>query len=564
MNLLDVRRLTGPGLLLAREGAALEVALGAGDDPAVEIWRASARRLLDAVGWRDRGIAVRRWPGGASLAIEAPFDALFAACDLAEAAWASAEAALSGRPEPDVAATAAVLRATIEGEQNPRLEALRAEALRRGVAFLWDAEIASAGLGAGSSSWPLAELPAPDAIDWSSVRDVPVALVTGTNGKTTTVRLLAAIARAAGLAAGLTSTDGVEVGGETIASGDYSGSEGARRLLRDRRIEVAVLEVARGGLLRRGLALARADAAAVTNAAADHLGEYGICDEDDVAAAKLAVARAIGPAGRLALNADDPRLAARGPGLGVPLAWFALEPDREPLAAHRAAGGAAAYLDGGSLVLARGGHREAVAEVGDLPLAYFGAARHNVANALAAVALADALGLPREAMRAGLARVGIADNPGRSLVLEGRGATILVDYAHNPHGFEALGSLVASLPARRRILLFGQAGDRDDRAIRDLARAARRFSPDVAIVKEMPSMLRGRAPGEVPALLAGELRRLGVAAVEQAGDELAGVERALSIARPGDLVILLVHTHRREALERIAAWRAAASQGESR
>jgi UDP-N-acetylmuramyl tripeptide synthase len=159
-------------------------------------------------------------------------------------------------------------------------------------------------------------------------------------------------------------------------------------------------------------------------------------------------------------------------------------------------------------------------------------------------------------MREGLAALDTspADNPGRAnLIPLANGATVLLDYAHNPHGLEALRPLVESLPAKRRILLFGQAGDRDDDALRDLAAAAARFAPDLVIVKEMPALLRGRQPGEVPAILGAELRRLGVPEIRAVETELAGVELALAMAGAGDLLILLVHTDRNGALARIAA-----------
>ncbi len=403
-------------------------------------------------------------------------------------------------------------------------------------------------------------------VDWTQIHDIPHAVVTGTNGKTTTVRLLASIGRAAGYVVGLSSTDGVTVGGEKIASGDYSGPEGSRIALRDPRVELGVLELARGGLLRRGVPLSRATAAAVTNVAADHLGEYGVFDVPSLAEAKLSIAHTLQPGSRLVLNADDPELAARGRAVAerfqLTLGWFSLDRRTEPLAAHIASGGTAAYLEGNALILAHGselaepGERTTVLRIADFPLAYGGAARHNLSNALAAILLGDSLGISPAALREGLAAIGTspADNPGRAnLIPLGNGATVLLDYAHNPHGLEALRPLVLSLPAKRRILLLGQAGDRDDDALRDLAVAAVQLAPDLVIVKDMPSMLRGRPPGEVPAILAGELRRLGVMEIWPSGSELAGVELALAIAEAGDLLILLVHSDRTGALERISA-----------
>jgi hypothetical protein len=243
------------------------------------------------------------------------------------------------------------------------------------MAFISDDKRVSVGLGVGSRSWPRAKIPAhPGRVQWAGLHDVPVALITGTNGKTTTVRLLGAMAHCAGKVAGVTSTDRVDVGQETVAVGDYSGPNGARTVLRDRRVELAFLEVARGGILRRGLPIGRAEAALVTNVASDHLGEYGIFDLETLADVKLVVAKAIGPHGRAVLNADDPRLLSRGLALGKPVLWFTLDPRHPAVVRHVANGGDACLLDDGALVLHLTGRRHLIARVADVPIALGGAA----------------------------------------------------------------------------------------------------------------------------------------------------------------------------------------------
>jgi cyanophycin synthetase len=576
MLLRDSRRLTGRNLLSDRAGAVADVYLSPGEGEAaaaaaIAAWRRQARRILDAVGWRAEETYVRRFAAGASLALSAPLDGLYAATEINEWAWEAAAAAAGGRGEPGAAAleaAAEVFRAAIGRESDPALIALRAAAARHGVAFLADDDRASAGLGSGSVSWPRGELPPPAAVDWAAVHDIPVALVTGTNGKTTTVRLTAAILEAAGRRVGLTSTDGVTVGRQILDTGDCSGPGGARTLLRDGRVEAAVLETARGGMLRRGLALDRVAAAAVINVAADHLGEYGIDDLAGLADAKLLVTRAVAPAGRAVLNADDPRLAARGSAGPSPVTWCSLEPQhpaspgRIDFAAHLARGGDAVFLagngpdgiGGGEIVLARGENApQSVAALSEVPTAFGGAARHNVVNALVAVGLAAALGAPAAAMAAGLAAVGrhkAADNPGRGHLLEIDGFLALLDYAHNPHGLAAVIAFAATLPAARRLVLLGQAGDRDDEALRELARTAWSLGPDRIVLKELPTMLRGRRPGEVPAILEGELLRLGARrdALSHAASEVEAVRQALDWARRGDLLLLLIHQQRDETL----------------
>ncbi|MFY9820322.1 MAG: Mur ligase family protein [Thermoanaerobaculia bacterium] len=549
MKLLDSRRLTGPNLLLPRAGAVLEVSLEPEEaEEVVAAWQENAGRLLAAVGWPGEEIAVRRFSGGASLAISAPIDSLYSATEVNEQAWAAAEAAVAGEPAPDLAVESQRLRARIAQEAKPSLLALRDAATARSVTLLWDDEKVSVGLGTGSLTWPASSLPDPAAVAWSEVHDVPMLMVTGTNGKTTTVRLLAAIAAAAGKLPGITSTDRIEVGGEVVDLGDYSGPGGARTLLRDRRVEIAILETARGGMLRRGLAVTGAEAALVTNIAADHLGEFGILDLHALAAAKLVVAQAVRPGGRMVLNADDPELLAAAGRLTHPVTWFSLDAANPRVLAHLAAGGHACLLEDGALVLARGSERVAVVRVEEIPVTLGGAARHNVANALGAIGLAAAAGLPVDAMAGALRS--LTNNLGRAASMELGGVNVLVDYAHNPHGMAAIMDFASRLPGKRRLLVLGQAGDRNDEAIRELARAAWPLRPERIIVKELPEMLRGRGLGEVPAVLRHELLRLGAApgSVTIADTELEGIRGALTWAQAGDLLILLVHTQREEVL----------------
>ena len=566
MHIRDSRRLTGPGLLLDRAGAVLDVEIdGAAVDQAIAAWRDAAARMLGAVGWGDELVVARRFTGGVSLAITAPPDSLYSATEVNEWAWTAAEAVVRRQPEPEFRAAAERLRAAIAGERNPRLLAIREEARSRGLTFLSGEGAVSVGAGTGVISWRMKRLPAPERIDWSRAHEIPVALVTGSNGKTTVVRLLAAMAAAAGRVTGLTSTEGVVVGGKLVKEGDYSGPEGARRVLRRAEVDTAILETARGGLLRRGLTVERADVAVVTNIAADHLGEFGVQDLRQLAETKLLVARAIGPGGRVVLNADDPVLVEASAAVQAPIVWFSLDAGNAVIRRHTEAGGAAAVVDGDALVLVTGSEREVVARVAEMPLAAGGAARHNVANALAATAAAGGLGISLGAVRATLCRFGRdpADNPGRANLYEVGGIRIVVDYAHNPHGMAALAATLDALPSERRLVMIGQAGDRDDDAIRELARAALALRPDRVVVKEMDAYLRGRAPGEVPALMADELRRAGLpeGAISSPGSEIPAVHEALGWARPGDLLVLTLHQDRRQVTElletlRSRGWRA--------
>jgi cyanophycin synthetase len=549
----DSRRITGPTLVLDRPGAVIDIHL---EEPArsqaVDAWRQAVHSMMEAIGWSDERTAVRLFEGGASLAITAPIDVLYAATEVNEWAWDAAAAELRGERSTDLEQAAATIKARIAGEANPALLALRDAAGQRQLTFLSDEEEVSVGSGTGAMVWPSDAVPLPADVDWSRVYDVPIVLVTGSNGKTTVVRLLGSMVAATDMKPGMTSTEGVTVGTSRIGEGDFSGPSGARLVLRHREVEVGILETARGGLLRRGLAVERANVAVVTNVAEDHLGEFGVQSLDDLAATKLLVAKALETSGTLVLNADDELLVKHSSGLPSPIVWFSLDPGSAIMKKHVTAGGSAVVADGEQIVLHRGEQRTALIRTSDIPITFSGSARHNVANVLAALAAGIGLGMRPDQMVPVLREFGrnLQDNPGRTNLVEVGGIRVMIDYAHNPPGMAALVRVAETLPANRRLLLLGQAGDRDDVAIRELARAAWQLRPNRIIIKEMDQYLRGRAPGEVPALLADEFSRLGVAhaSVSRVGPEIEGVRDALTWARPGDLLVLALHQERAAVL----------------
>lgn len=559
MELLDSRRLPGANILWERPGAVVDVTASAEVLPRlVEAWKLAARARLDGVGWTDHGTQVRVSRDGASLAISAPLDALYAATEVNESAWAAACAAVQGEAAPDLAADVAALRREIEEERNPPLLRLRKDALAHGVAFLSDDDRASVGLGTGSQTWEVNALPRPVDIDWSRIHDIPCALITGTNGKTTTGRLVASVAAAAGRVAGTSSTDGVRVGDEVVDSGDWSGPGGARLVLRHPKTEIGILETARGGMLRRGLAVERCEVSAVLNVGDDHLGEWGVGSLAGLAEGKFVVTRA---ADTVVLNADDEHVAARGDTLRKPIVWFSLDPASPRIQKHLSAGGTAALLDGETLVFRTGAETEELLAVQDIPVTMGGAARYNIANALAAAAIARELGFSLAHIRAGLSgfQNSVADNPGRLNRFDVGGVTAIVDYAHNPHGLDAIFDLMKHLPAERKAVLIGQAGDREDDSIRALARSSWEASPDLIVIKEMHNYLRGRELGEVPGIIEDELRTAGAheAQFSHAATELEAVRDAFAWAQPGDLLMLLCQDDRAAALAWIEKLQAA-------
>lgn len=525
------------------------------------------------------GTVARRHETGVSLAIAAPFDQLFTATEVNEWAlcaslhdrdpchWSGLADALLAAAREEAAEPQGIIPPVIEESAAlARFETLSAREMRtdirrliaaaeaRGVRHVLDEELLTLGAGAGGQTWPLDDLPKVVRVPWEDLFEIPVAAVTGSNGKTTTVRLIAACARAHGWCDGYNCTDGVLVGGDMVEAGDYAGPAGARRVLRDRRVDAAVIETARGGILRRGLAIDHATAAVVTNVSSDHFGEYGIHDLDGLADAKMTVAGLVARDGLLVLNADDASLRAKAGHIGArlgwspALGWFAHDYDHPLLVANRAADAPTCGVRAGRLLLSYAGLEHDLGPVADMPLTVLGAATYNVSNLAGAALAAAALDIAPATIAGVFTEFGsdAADNPGRLMRFTVAGAQVLLDYAHNPDGLRGVLSVARSLraPGGRIAVLLGHAGNRRDADLEAVAATAASFAPDFVVVKESEQHLRGRPPGEIPALLHAALLKHGMdeSALALEMTELAAAQRALDWARPGDVVALLIHS----------------------
>ena len=541
MEFLDARRLTGPSLVFDGPGTILDVSCTPAEAKAlVPVWANNVARMLEALDWPAARFATREMSGGVSLVFSAPIDALYAATEINEWAWAASAFELGESvEEADFEVAKQTILAAAEEEANAELMWLIGEAQERGKTLLWDDDFVSVGLGRGSETWPVREIP--DSFDWDAYHDIPVGIVTGTNGKTTTVRFATHILRAAGHNVGVSSTDWIAVNETILDRGDWSGPGGARNVLREKKVDAAILETARGGLLRRGLGVDRADAALITNISEDHLGDFGSRDLDELLAVKWIVSRAVEADGCLILNADDARLRARATDYSGELVWFSLDVGNERVRQHTAAGGVAFVLDGDKLLRLQGEARETICRSNEIPIALGGAARHNVANALAAAALASRLGVAVADIREGLTTMRQDENPGRCNLYDVGGVKVLVDFAHNPAAMSALFDMARAIRAQRRVLCFGQAGDRTDALIEELARDAWAIGLDRIVVSELAAYHRGREHGEVYGLIRGELLRQGAEASQIAHfeTEMESFLVAIQWARPGDLVIML-------------------------
>lgn len=549
MRLVDSRRVPGPSLSGRVPGVIAEVALEPGDDPArlPAVAAAWARALAPHLPAETR-LVPRVHQSGVTLFAEATLDVLLPLTDVNEWAVACALAIVDGAPPP---ALDPALLAAVEAARDPALLALLAAADDHGLPALVDEDTISLGSGARQVQHARsAPLPAPSEVPWATLGRVPVALVTGTNGKTTTARLVARMARHAGWHVGASSSDGITIDEQAIKRGDYSGPEAARTVLRRPDVDVAVLETARGGILRRGLAVTACDAALVTNVSADHLGDYGVHDVATMAAVKGVVASV---AKAVVLKADDPLLAELAARTAARVVLFALDGDVPALVAHRGRGGEAWWVRDGRVICAVGGRERTLVAVAECPLTFGGAARYNVENLLAACALAAALGVPDAAIGGGARSFSsqAKDNPGRGNVTRVGDVTVILDFGHNPVAVRAALGLARHLggTTARCLVTIGLPGDREDAAIREVAEALVAGGAARVLARDLTGHLRGRAPGEVPGLLARACVDAGLpaAAAGVAADELAAYDTLLAEAAPGDVVLVLAHLDARVA-----------------
>jgi cyanophycin synthetase len=378
---------------------------------------------------------------------------------------------------------------------------------------------------------------------------IPIFAITGTNGKSTTAQMLACILKEAGMKVGLAGTCGVYIDGERIVKGDCSGPKSARMILREPGLDAAVLETARGGILREGLGFDRCDVGAVLNVSADHLGLRGIETVEDLTRVKSVVVESVGRDGWSILNADNAPSAGLSEHAGGRICYFSLRNEAdwpEFLRRHVERGGRAVVREvhGGrqDIIVHDSGETFFVADAAEIPATFGGLAEFNIENALAAVAMAYAQDIPLEAIRAALARfaTNFEQLPGRLNIHEAHGFTTIVDYAHNPDGLTALGRFVHKLkrPYQRSIGLVGIAGDRRDVDIREMGMLAARLF-DVIVLKEDDDP-RGRARGEVAALLREGALAAGCSPrnIHIVLPEGEAVMRSLRLARSGDLVVL--------------------------
>jgi cyanophycin synthetase len=389
---------------------------------------------------------------------------------------------------------------------------------------------------------------------------IPVVAVTGTNGKTTTSRMIAHIGQAAGRIVGWSNTDGIYLDGELVEAGDYSGPSGATRVLGLPGVQLAVTETARGGILLKGIGLTRNDVSVVTNVSADHLGLQGIDTLDQLAEVKAVVPRITRRRGWAVLNGDDPRVYAMRNVIRARPWVFSRDPNSPAIRETLDAGGrATTVIDGWLSVLRPGDDPDPMVELAEVPMTLAGLSRFNVENTLAAASAALAVGIARQTVVDGLRsfRPDAHHNPGRmnffTVPVADGDASVVIDLAHNEAGLEALLEIMDGVrrPGARLLLGLGAVGDRTDELIGRLGEIGA-MGADVVAIGHKQGYLRGRTLEELEQLLRAGAERVGVTDVAAYPTEVACLAALTEQAGPGDVVGLMCHAERQAVYDWIA------------
>jgi cyanophycin synthetase len=538
-SLVEVRLLDGPNLYFPRPATKVTLDIG----PLLGLDLGQARRFATDVGLN------RSRPGPADSAFRQRFAARAIAHLVRQLAIAGGVKRLAVRSRPGTDVNELVVA-------YPWRNSARAEALAEGLAAVLDA----IGDGDGAdfaavleqAAERLAAVPPGSAPRLIKPR-IPVVAITGTNGKTTTARMLGFIAQRAGLSVGWSSTDGVYLNGELVEAGDYSGPSGAGQVLRQPGVQLAVTETARGGILRRGVGVAWNDVSVVTNISADHLGHGGIETLDQLAEVKAVITKITRPTGWCVLNADDPRTFAMRLGTKARIWVFTTDPNSP---AARAViddrGRVTTVIDGWVAVLQPGADPLPVVPVIDVPMTLAGLSRVNVENTLAVTSAALAVGLTVEQVADGLREFDPgADNPGRmnvwTIPVSGGEASVVIDLAHNEAGLQALIEIARGIrpPDSRLLLGVGTAGDRGDDVFVTLGEIAG-LAGDVVEIAHKDEYLRGRPMSEVGALIREGAEHAGVTIAAEHPDEVAALASLVGQAAPGDVIAMMTHQHRQQ------------------
>ncbi|MBK2149778.1 Mur ligase [Francisella tularensis] len=500
------RRLVGPNLFFKETGTVLDVPLVDNRDELTKLFYQEANRILLALDWQDIKITHKFFNNGVRFAMTAPVDITMPACDVIDFIWLSTREGFETGVFKTIEEAKRKLIPLIDEDKNLTYRKLYELAKSKGFNAFRDKNKAFIGSGRGCYEFDL-DNDSIDDIPWQDIYDIPAVIVTGTNGKTTTVRLTDYICRVAGKLTGYTSTDWVKVNDQLIDEGDYSGPTGHQFVLTNKKVEVALLESARGGLLKRGLIETYVNAAAVTNVSADHLGEDGIETVAELAEAKSIVFRALGQGSHGIINLDNSYMKERFDKFSCAKIVVTQNPQQHDMKYYLSKADYACIVEDGNFVWVEANSKKVILPVIEAPLTVRSFAKHNIENAMIAIALSFKLGISFDVIEKALRSYSNDPkvNRGRANVFEWDNKVAILDYAHNEAGMEALLNMVKAYDkGGKKYLMIGTTGDRKY-LISGINDIILKHNLDFIVIKETEKYLRGAKPLELPLLIRKDL-----------------------------------------------------------
>lgn len=549
-------RLFGSNIFFKLPGAVHDIPVTTDQDILIDLWRSEIKRAAVELNW-DTGykIGYKKYSNGIRFAISSPIDLLWPATFLLETVWLSVRHKYELGEFLSLGEIKDIMLPSIQKHTNLIFRKVHTEALQRGLNVFEAHGDLVIGSGIYGYRVKFDSLKYED-IPWDKIGEVPSVIVTGTNGKTTTVRLTRYINRFVGRVVGYCSSDWVMVGDDVIESGDLSGPSGNQSVMMNPKVEVAVLEVARGGLLRRGVLTSSARAAIVTNISEDHLGGDGVDTLPELAEAKGLVYEGVASDGYAVINLDDKYMRDRIKNIHHKKIFITKDiknPDYKKyldMASH------VCYIENNAFYFKTGDHEEFVASFKDVPITVDGHALHNVENVMSAIALSFSLDCKLVDIAQALkAYENTAENnQGRANVFNYNGGKIIVDFAHNVAGITAILSLAKAYlkPNGRLGMLFGNTGDRKSLAP-GIADSMVKAKVDYVILKELSDYLRGAKPYELVEQMRGLLVERGMKQdqIKTVDSEFEALDVVLDYLKPGDVFVFCTHVSTGEIVKKL-------------
>lgn len=544
-------RLLGQNRFFDEPGAVMDISWQGNNQEIAELYQVELSKLLVLLPVKNYVVKVKVFNSGINIAISYPYDLLMVACEILDWVWYDVVDWFDKQLPVNLARSKRRFVRIIKEHQQLLLRKIYQRASKQKLNFFVDKDSLILGSGVTQFRAELSSVTKISDIPWRKIANVPCVLITGTNGKTTTTRLTEFICRRAKLKSGYCSSDWVMVNGKRVIEGDLSGPSGHQQVLMHPQVEVAILEVARGGLVKRGLLPNYVTAATVTNISYDHIGQNGIENLSDLAEAKGIVYRAINPSGIAVINLDDEYIRDLSTP-GIRKAYLSTKLSEHEISIYLNSENFVVFLENGYIILKTWLDKLYLNKINLLPVTIHGLAHYNNENILHAVSLCFALGLSPQQISRGLSKFGADEksNFGRwNHYTSIKYGHLVVDIAHNPAGLANILDLAQGFRELKGLtgkfgLLYGITADRRD-TIPEIVALIISHKVEELIIKEFQTALRGSEVGEMPELFYNELIKQGfpAASIKIVANETDAVNTILAQAQAEDMNLLCVHEH---------------------